>query len=86
MATQDELDAARKKVDEEYADVLKNLADAWIKVDAVKRAQPTDDLHELLEDLEKSVHKVRTGGLVGSGAKGHRKALRAWKELQQPES
>jgi hypothetical protein len=73
---------ARDEVDEQFRDVTKHLADVWLKIDAVKAAGPTDNLHDLLEDLEKTVHKVRTGGMIGSGAKGHRKALEKWHKLQ----
>ena len=45
-------------------------------------AGPTDDISELLKELEDTVGKVRTGGMVGSGAKGHREAREKWLELQ----
>ena len=83
MATENEIAEARKKVDDEYADVVKDLADVWVKVDEVKRAGPTDDLHDLLEELEKQIHKVRTGGLIGRGAKAHRDALKRLTALNQ---
>ncbi len=81
MATEQEIEKAREKVDKQYADLVKDLADVWLRVDAVKTAGPTDEIHDLLEDLEKTVHKVRTGGIIGSGAKGHRKALEDWRKV-----
>ena len=50
--------------------------------DAVLRAGPEDDLSGLLEALEDKVHAARTGGVLGSGANGHKRALAALRELQ----
>lgn len=57
---------------------LDNIREA---MDDVERAGPEDDLCGLLETLEKRVHEVRTGGVVGSGAHGHRRALEEYRDL-----
>ncbi|MGH9265263.1 MAG: hypothetical protein ACRD1D_11285, partial [Acidimicrobiales bacterium] len=49
-------------------------------LDRVDAAGPEDDLYELLKDLEDVVKEVRTGGVVGSGAKGHRRALENYRQ------
>ena len=51
-------------------------------IDKVSKAGPTDDITDMLKDLEDVVSKVRTGGLVGSGAKGHREAREKYLKLQ----
>lgn len=81
MATDDEKAEALRKLEEEHAKVMSSLGDVWVKVEAVRTSKPTDNLHDLLGDLEKAVDKVRGGGLFGSGAKSHRRALEAWQEL-----
>lgn len=81
MATKDEIAAAKAKLDEEHAEVMKNLGDVWVKMEAVRAAQATDNLHDLLEDLEKAVSEARDGGFIGSGANAHRRALKNWQEL-----
>jgi hypothetical protein len=85
MATDEDIEKARNKVDKEFTDLQKDLAELWLKVDEIKTAGPTDDLYELIEELDKMVTKVRSGGVFGSGAKGHRKALEEWRKLTVPE-
>lgn len=81
MATQDEVAAARANLEAEHAEVMKNLGDVWVKMEAVRASSPTDNLHDLLEELEDAVGKARDGGLLGSGANAHRRALKDWQEL-----
>ena len=52
------------------------------QLDKVEKAGPEDDLHGLLNELEKTVKEVRDGGLVGSGANGHRRALKDYLEIK----
>ena len=68
------LDEARKKLDDEYGQVRRHLQKIHDALDKVEKAGPEDDLHGLLDDLEKTVKEARDGGLVGSGANGHRRA------------
>ncbi len=81
MATQEEVDAARAKLDEEHAEVMQSLGEVWVKMEAVRASAPTDNLHDLLEALEDEVSKARDGGLLGSGANAHRRALKDWQEI-----
>ena len=46
------------------------------------RRMREDDITEMLKDYEDQVKKVRTGGLIGSGAKGHREAREAYLKLR----
>jgi hypothetical protein len=76
----DGLEDARRKLDDEYGQVRRHLEKVHSAMDRVDAAGPEDDLYELLKDLEDVVKEARTGGLVGSGAKGHRKALENYRE------
>ena len=76
------LDEARKKLDDEFGQVRRHLQKIHDSLDKVEKAGPEDDLHDLLSDLEKSVKEARDGGLVGSGANGHRRALKEYRELK----
>jgi hypothetical protein len=76
------LEDARKELDKEFMQVRKNLETIREAFDRVLAAGPEDDVSSLLEDLEDTVKKVRTGGLVGSGAKGHREAREKYFEAK----
>ena len=52
-------------------------------LEEVDEAGPEDDLEGLLDELEGVVKEARTGGLVGGGAKGHRKAHREYVALKE---
>lgn len=78
----DDLDAARKKLEDEYGQVRRHLDKIRHALDDVEKAGPEDDLSDLLEKLEKRVHEVRTGGIIGSGAHGHRRALADYRKLK----
>lgn len=69
------LEEARRKLDDEYGQVRRHLDRIHAALDRVDAAGPEDELSELLKDLEDVVKEVRTGGVVGSGARGHKKAL-----------
>lgn len=77
-----DLEAARKELDQEFTQFRDSLGKIYEKLERVSQAGPADDISALLKDLEDTVGKVRTGGLVGSGAKGHRGAREAWLKLQ----
>lgn len=81
MATPDEIAEARANLEAEHAEVMENLGDVWVKMEAVRASAPTDNLHDLLEELEDAVSKARDGGLLGSGANAHRRALKDWQDL-----
>ncbi len=74
------LEEARRKLDDEYGQVRRHLDRIHAALDRVDAAGPEDDLYELLKDLEDVVKEVRTGGVVGSGAKGHRRALENYRD------
>ncbi|CAA9237200.1 MAG: hypothetical protein AVDCRST_MAG10-1417 [uncultured Acidimicrobiales bacterium] len=74
------LEEARRKLDDEYGQVRRHLDKVHAALDRVDAAGPEDDLFTLLQDLEDVVKEVRNGGIVGSGAKGHRRALENYRE------
>lgn len=74
------LEEARRKLDDEYGQVRRHLGRIHSALDRLDAAGPEDDLYELLKDLEDMVKEVRTGGIVGTGARGHRKALEQYRE------
>ena len=76
------LEEARKKLDDEYGQVRRHLDDIHKALDKVEKAGPEDNLHDLLDDLEKTVKEARDGGIVGSGANGHSRALKEYLELK----
>lgn len=78
----DSLTEARKKLDDEFGQVRRKLDKIHTALDKVEAAGPEDDLHGLLADLEKTVKEVRDGGVVGSGANGHRRALKDYLEIK----
>ncbi|HEY3141987.1 MAG TPA: hypothetical protein VGJ86_12700 [Acidimicrobiales bacterium] len=78
----DSLDEARKRLDDEFGQVRRKFDKIHAALDKVEAAGPEDDLHGLLADLEKTVKEVRDGGVVGSGANGHRRALKQYLDLK----
>jgi hypothetical protein len=74
------LEEARRKLDDEYGQVRRHLKKVHAALERVDAAGPEDDLYALLKDLEDAVKEVRNGGVVGSGAKGHRRALEHYRE------
>jgi hypothetical protein len=79
----DELAEARKRLDDEFGQVRRKLDKIRAALEKVEAAGPEDDLHGLLADLESTVKEVRDGGVVGSGANGHRRARKAYLELKK---
>ena len=78
----DGLAEARKRLDDEFGQVRRHLDKIREALDKVEAAGPEDDLHGLLADLEATVKEVRDGGVVGSGANGHRRALKQYLEVK----
>ena len=76
------LDEARKRLDDEFGQVRRKLSGIREALDRVEAAGPEDDLHGLLADLGSRVKEARDGGLVGSGANGHRRALERYLEVK----
>ena len=77
-----ELENARKELDHEFQQVRRNLDTIRQRLDALSAAGPEDDISQMLEDLEDTVKEVRNGGLIGSGAKGHREARERYFEAK----
>lgn len=78
----DNLAEARKRLDDEFGQVRRKLDKIHGALDKVEAAGPEDNIHDLLLDLEKTVKEARDGGVVGSGANGHRRALKEYLELK----
>lgn len=78
----DELSKARKRLDDEFGQVRRHLDKIHDALNRVETAGPEDDLYDLLGKLEERVKEVRTGGVIGSGAHGHRRALEDYKKLR----
>ena len=78
----DDIEHARKRLEDEYGQVRRHLDKIRHSLDAVDRAGPEDDLYGLLDELEKRVHEVKTGGVIGSGAHGHKRALDDYRKLR----
>ena len=78
----EELQDARKELDDEFAQVRKNLDKLRAELDRLFAAGPEDDISQMLEDFEDMVKQARTGGLLGAGAKGHRKAREKYMEIR----
>lgn len=78
----DDVADARKKLDEEFEDARKGFEAIRTALARVEHAGPRDDLEGLLGELEDAVHEARTGGVMGSGANGHKRALAALLALE----
>ncbi len=83
MATEQEVNNAREKLEKEYKDVMESLGDLYVAVEAVRSAGIGDDIAELLDNVADKAKKARSGGVIGSGAKGHARALKAYRELTE---
>jgi hypothetical protein len=77
-----DLEKARKDLDDEFMHVRHNLDKVREQLDKVSAAGPEDDLSAMLDELEDIVKKVRTGGLLGAGAKAHHRAREKYFELK----
>jgi hypothetical protein len=76
------LDDAKKKLDDEYGQVRRKFDRIHTAFDRVVSAGPDDDVYDSLKELEKVVKEVRDGGVFGSGANGHRRALKEYEETK----
>jgi hypothetical protein len=72
------VEGAREDLIKAHRKVQEDLPDVRAALEAVERAGVEDDLEGLLGELEKTVHKVRTGGVLGSGANEHKRARDAY--------
>jgi hypothetical protein len=76
------VEEAKKKLDDEYGQVRRKFDKIHTAFDRVISAGPEDDVYDRLKDLENVVKEVRDGGVVGSGANGHRRALKEYEEAK----
>jgi hypothetical protein len=76
----DDLEKAKKRLDDEYGQVRRRFDEIHERFDRVTTAQPGDDLEGLLKDLEKKVKEVRTGGLARHGANGYTRARKDYEK------
>ncbi len=72
------LEKATSELHEAYEKVREDLGHIFVAFEDLKNAGPTDDVSGLLDNLEKVIKDVRTGGLIGSGAHSHRRARQRW--------
>lgn len=77
----EDLEKARKKLDKEFSQIQESLGEVHVAFDAVRNAGPEANIHDLLKELEKKVKNARDGGVVGSGANAHRRALEKYNHL-----
>lgn len=77
------LEDARKKLDDEYGQVRRQFDDIHKALDELEEAGPESEVEKLLEQLEDTVKKVRTGNMMGHGANGHSRARNEYLELKQ---
>ncbi len=77
------LEEARSRLDDEFGQVRRNIDNIHKRLDEVEKAGPEDDLSGLLEKLEEAVNEVRTGGLMGHGSNGHKRARDEYLKLKQ---
>jgi hypothetical protein len=77
------LEEARKKLADEYGQVRRKFDRIHDAFDQVVSAGMEDDVYGRLKHLEDVVKEVRDGGIVGSGANGHRRALAEYEEIKQ---
>jgi hypothetical protein len=72
------IEEARKRLDDEFGQIRRHIQTIHESLDKVEKAGPEDDIEGLLNDLEDTVKKVRTGGLMGHGANGHTRARKEY--------
>jgi hypothetical protein len=75
-----DLTEARKELEDEYSNFRKHLGEIEVAWRAVSDANVESDIVGLLEHLEEVTKKARTGGVLGSGANDHARALKEYLE------
>lgn len=74
------LEEAERELVEKFDDVKEDLGRVFVSFENIRNATPYDDISKALEELEEVVKDVRTGGIIGSGANSHKRALKKWVE------
>lgn len=77
----DDLSNALQNLESEFTQFRdKGLGRIHEAYNRIETATPVDDLYGLLLHLEEQVKAARTGGIMGEGAGGHRRARDKWQE------
>jgi hypothetical protein len=76
------VDEAFEEVKTEFNEFREEFGNVLNAVSQVDQAKPGDDIEALLEALEDTVNKVRTGGLMSSGVNDYSRARASWQEAQ----
>lgn len=69
-----DLEDTRKELDKEFEQFRKRIGKLHEKLEDLGKLGPTDDIYDEFSDFEDIVKEIRTGGMIGSGLKGHREA------------
>jgi len=77
-----DLDHWKKRLDDEWGQITRRFNEIHTAFDWVVQGKPGDDMHARLKDLEKKVHKVRTGGWFRPGARQYNRVLKKYKAAE----
>lgn len=80
----DEVEKAEQDVIKSFEKVKQDLGRIFVEFEKLRAASAFDDVSSMLKDLEDVVKDVRTGGLIGSGAKSHQRSLKKLNDLKNP--
>ena len=75
-----DLEDTRKELDKEFEQFRKRIGKLNEKLATLEKLGPTDDIYDEFSEFEDIVKEVRTGGMIGSGLKGHREAREKYME------
>jgi hypothetical protein len=85
VMAKDTTSEAFAEVTSEYNEFRGTFGAVLNAVSQVDQAKPGDDIESLLDKLEETVKKVRTGGIMGSGINGYSRAVKHWQETMASE-
>ncbi len=75
-----DLEDTRKELDKEFEQFRKRIGKLHEKLEKLGKLGPTDDIYDEFSEFEDVVKEIRTGGMIGSGLKGHREAREKYME------
>ena len=75
-----DLEDTRRELDKEFEQFCKRIGKLNEKLEDLEKLGPTDDIYDAFSDFEDIVKEIRTGGMIGSGLKGHREAREKYME------
>ena len=79
-AMSNDLEDTRKELDKEFEQFRKRIGKLHEKLEKLEKLGPTDDIYDEFSEFEDIVKEIRTGGMIGSGLKGHREAREKYNE------